>query len=329
MRAMVLKQPHSALVMEDVPIPEPGSEEVLIEVQACAVCRTDLHILDGELPNIHLPLILGHQVTGKIVKLGAQVHKFKLGERVGCPWLAKSCQNCFYCQSGQENLCDNALYRGYQLNGGFAEFCVANENYLYSIPANYSLEHAAPLLCGGLIGFRSYRMAGEGAKLGFYGFGSAAHILLQVALHQKKQVYAFTRKGDLAGQAFARELGAVWAGDSDQLPPQALDGAIIFAPIGELVPLALQAVRKGGTVVCAGIHMSDIPSFPYRFIYGERVLRSVTNLTRQDGHDFFKLAAEVNIQTTITTYPLENANQSLLDLKQGRIEGSAVIIIKK
>lgn len=327
MRAMVLNKPRTPLTLEDLPVPEPQEGQALIQVAACGVCRTDLHVIDGDLPHPSLPLILGHQVVGNIVKLGPHAHRFKIGERVGCPWLGKSCQTCSYCLSEQENLCDDAVYRGYQFNGGFAEYCVADEQYIFKIPPQYPSANAAPLLCAGLIGYRSYRFAGTGTRLGFYGFGSAAHILTQAALHQKKEVYAFSRNGDIKSQSFARSLGAVWAGDSDQKPPVELDAAIIFAPAGELVPLALKAIRKGGSVICAGIHMSDIPSFPYQWLYGERILRSVTNLTRQDGRDFFQLANEMTIETSITTYSLEQANQALADLRNGQISGSAVLAI--
>ncbi|WP_068471420.1 zinc-dependent alcohol dehydrogenase family protein [Candidatus Protochlamydia phocaeensis] len=328
MRAMILHQSKEALRLENVPIPEPVDKEVLIRVEACGVCRTDLHVWEGELAHPHLPLILGHQVVGTIVKQGAQARRFENGVRVGAPWLARSCQHCPYCLAGQENLCDHALYRGYQLNGGFAEYCLADEDYVFPIPEHYSSLHAAPLLCAGLIGYRSLRLAGEARKLGFYGFGAAAHLLLQVARHQGKEVYAFTRKGDEKAQAFARQLGAVWAGASEQPPPEPLDAALIFASAGYLVPLALQAVRKGGSVVCAGIYMSDIPSFPYSLLYGERVLRSVTNLTRQDGEEFFTLLFEKPIETTITVYDLEQANQALADLREGRLVGSAVLAIE-
>lgn len=327
MRAMVLNQIHKPLQLVEISIPEPEPGQVLIQVATCGVCRTDIHAIDGELPSLKLPLILGHQVVGSIIKLGSLSDQFKIGDRVGCPWLAKTCQNCSYCLSGQENLCDHALYRGYQVNGGFAEYCVADQEYIYPIPSQYSSEHAAPLLCAGLIGYRSYRMAGEAHRIGFYGFGAAAHILIQVALHQGKEVYAFTRKGDAKGKEFAKKMGAIWTGDSDQSPPHELDAAIIFAPAGELIPLALQTVRKGGSVICAGIYMTDIPSFPYRWLYGERILRSVTNLTRTDGVEFFKLIQEINIETTITCYPLENANEALADLKNGHLSGSAVLRI--
>lgn len=324
---MILEKPGTPLKLVNLPIPKPGPGQVLVKVIACGVCRTDLHVWNGELPNPQLPIILGHQVVGNVVELGSQTHRLKVGDRVGLPWLDHSCQACPYCLSGHENLCDNGLYRGYQLNGGFAEYCLAHEDYIFSIPSHYSPQHAAPLLCAGLIGFRSYRMAESAIKLGFFGFGSAAHILTQVALHEGKIIYAFTRKGDLKGQEFARQLGAIWAGDSDQMPPDVLDAAILFAPSGELVPLALQTIKKGGAVICAGIHMSDIPTFPYKWLYGERVIRSVTNLTRQDGRDFFQLAKQFSFETTITTYSLQNANQALKDLQDGCISGSAVIII--
>jgi alcohol dehydrogenase, propanol-preferring len=327
MRAMVLLEAKTPLQLMDLPIPQPDESQVLIHVEACGVCRTDLHIFDGELSHPKLPLVLGHQIVGTIVQLGSQCRKFSLGQRVGVPWLGQSCQHCEYCQVGQENLCDHALYTGYQVNGGFAEYCVANENYIFPIPDSYSSAHAAPLLCAGLIGYRTLRLAGEGKHLGFYGFGAAAHILLQVARYQHKEVWAFTRPGDSKTQAFAKNLGAIWAGGSDEKPPIKLDSALIFAPIGELVPLALQAIKKGGSVVCAGIYMTDIPSFPYDLLYGERVLRSVTNLTREDGRQFFDLLQQVKIETVINSYPLEKANQAMMDLKNGKIEGSAVVVI--
>jgi len=327
MRAMVLTKAGSPLQLENPAIPEPQSHEVLIKIEACAVCRTDLHIWDGELHSPHLPLILGHQVVGEIVTLGKGANRFAVGDRVGAPWLAKSCEHCVYCQEGKENLCDSAVYRGYQMNGGFAEYCVADENYIFAIPKNYSSTEAAPLLCGGLIGYRAWQMLENAKTIGFYGFGSSAHILTQMATHQGQEVYAFTRPGDSSGQAFARQVGAVWAGGSDELPPVPLDGAIIFAPVGSLVPVALQAVKKAGVVVCAGIHMSAIPSFSYDLLYGERILRSVTNLTRQDGEEFFKLAREFKIKTHVTTYPLEEATQAMQDIKNGKIVGSAVLVI--
>jgi alcohol dehydrogenase, propanol-preferring len=327
MRAMVLIEPKTPLQSIDLPIPDPQTGQVLIRVEACGVCRTDLHIYDGELPHPKLPLVLGHQIVGKIVKLGSNCQRFAIGQRVGVPWLGKSCEHCSYCQAGQENLCENGLYTGYQLNGGFAEYCVADEKYIFPIPAHYSSIHAAPLLCAGLIGFRTLRLAGNGKHLGFYGFGAAAHILIQVACYRGQEVYAFTRPGDTQAQDFAKSLGAVWAGDSTQKPPVELDAALIFAPAGELVPIALQAIKKGGSVVCAGIYMSDIPSFPYAWLYGERVIRSVTNLTREDGEQFFALLQNAKIETSINPYPLENANEALMDLKKGKLNGSAVLTI--
>jgi alcohol dehydrogenase, propanol-preferring len=325
MRAMILNKVNTPLIKEELPIPQPGGDEVLIQVFACAVCRTDLHIWLGELSPPHLPLILGHQVVGKIVKIGSECKRFKIGDIVGAPWLAKSCQHCSFCLEGNENLCDAPLFRGYQINGGFAEYCLAYEDYIFSIPSNYSAEEVTPLLCGGLIGYRSLRMAGQAKNIGFYGFGSAAHVLTQVAIHQGQHVYAFTRPGDTKGQEFSRSLGALWAGGSDQTPPEKLDAAILFAPVGDLVPIALKAVKKGGKVICAGIHMSEIPAFSYDLLYGERSVQSVTNLTRKDGTDFFELAKKIPLKTHVTVYPLEKTNQALQDLKEGKLMGSAVI----
>jgi propanol-preferring alcohol dehydrogenase len=327
MRAMVLIQPKTSLQLMDLPIPHPEKDQVLIRVEACGVCRTDLHIYESELTHPKLPLVLGHQVVGTIVQQGTHSHRFAIGQRVGIPWLGRSCEECAYCLAGQENLCDRALYTGYQLDGGFAEYCVAYEKYIFPIPAAYSPPHAAPLLCAGLIGYRSLRLAGNGKRLGFYGFGAAAHLLIQVARYQVREVYAFTRPGDTQAQDFAKKLGAVWAGNSNQKPPVELDAAIIFAPSGELVPQALQAVKKGGSVVCAGIYMSDIPSFPYAWLYGERILRSVTNLTREDGQQFFDILQKAKIETVINPYPLEKANEALMDLKKGKLTGSAVLVI--
>lgn len=327
MRAMILVQPKTPLQKKDLPLPKPEAGQVLIQVEACGVCRTDLHIYDGELTHPKLPLVLGHQIVGKIAKLGPNCPHFAIGQRVGVPWLGKSCEHCSYCQAGQENLCETGLYTGYQLNGGFAEYCVADEKYLFPIPDHYTSIHAAPLLCAGMIGFRTLRLAGDGKRLGFYGFGAAAHILIQVARYQGREVYAFTRPGDAQAQDFANSLGAVWAGDSTQKPPVELDAALIFAPAGELVPIALQAIKKGGSVVCAGIYMSDIPSFPYAWLYGERVIRSVTNLTREDGKLFFDLLQKAHIETIVNPYPLENANEALMDLKKGKLSGSAVLVI--
>jgi propanol-preferring alcohol dehydrogenase len=299
---------------------------VLVKVQACGLCRTDLHIVDGELTPAKFPLILGHQIVGIVEEIGSQVQKFSPGDLVGVPWLGATCQHCHYCRTRRENLCDQARFTGYQIDGGYAEYSVANEQFCFAIPKKYPALQAAPLLCAGLIGYRSYRLVGEGQKLGFYGFGAAAHILIQVALHQGRQVYAFTRPGDRQGQEFARSLGAVWAGGSDEKPPEILDGAIIFAPVGSLVPKALRAIAKGGVVVCAGIHMSDIPSFPYQILWGERVLRSVANLTRQDGEEFLALAPQIPIQTQVSSFPLTEANEALEYLRSGKIKGAAVLV---
>lgn len=327
MRAMLLEKPRTLLKLVDISIPAPLENQVLIKIEACAICRTDLHIIDGELPHPHLPLILGHQIVGRIVQIGSQVKNLEIGQRVGVPWLGQSCGHCSYCQQGQENLCSNALFMGYQLNGGFADYCVAYAAFIFPIPNGYSSLQAAPLLCGGLIGYRALQLARPAHRIGFYGFGSAAHILIQIILYQGGEVFAFTRPGDVEGQAFAKQLGVAWAGDSDILPPIPLDAAIIFAPVGSLVPLALKAVRPGGVVVCAGIFMSDIPSFPYALLYEEKVLRSVTNLTRRDGEEFFVLAPQIPISTTIKVYPLEQTNQALEDLRHGNFHGSAVIAI--
>ncbi|MBA3721983.1 MAG: zinc-dependent alcohol dehydrogenase family protein [Parachlamydiaceae bacterium] len=327
MRAMVLEAPKMPMKLMDVPIPQPEKNQVLIKVHSCGICRTDLHIIDGELPHPKLPLILGHQIVGIIEKLGEAVNNFKRGDRVGVPWLGGSCGKCEYCQKGQENLCDHAVYTGYQLNGGFAEYCVANSNFIFPIPSSYSDLEAAPLLCGGLIGYRAYRMTAKAKTIGFYGFGSSAHLLTQLAVFQGREVYAFTRPGDTKGQEFAKSIGAVWAGNSNEEPPVQLDAAIIFAPSGELVPQALKVVCKGGVVVCAGIYMSDIPSFPYSLIYGEKILRSVTNLTRQDGEEFLQLATQSRIKTTVTSYELEQVNEALEELRKGEFFGSGVIVI--
>jgi len=326
MRAMVLHKHHSPLQLSDVPIPKPGKGQLLIRVHVCGVCRTDLHVMDGELPNPILPIIPGHQIVGTIAEQGEGT-KLPIGMRVGIPWLGGCCQHCSFCLSGRENLCNQASYTGFQINGGFADYCVANEAFCFPLPANYSDEKVAPLLCAGLIGYRSLRFTGNSKRLGFYGFGAAAHIQIQVAAYLGKEVYAFTRPGDVKTQEFARSLGAVWSGDSDVFPPVKLDAAIIFAPVGELVPQALRAVDKGGVVVCAGIHMSDIPSFPYELLWEERVLRSVANLTRQDGKEFLDLAPKVPVSTTITPYPLERANEALEDLRHGKFQGAAVIIL--
>jgi propanol-preferring alcohol dehydrogenase len=323
MRAMVLRQAGTGLALETAPVPRPGPGELLIKVRACAVCRTDLHVVDGELPHPKLPLIPGHEVIGTVAAAGDGTAT--LGERVGVPWLGWTCGACTYCRSGHENLCDRAEFTGYTRDGGFAEYLVADHRYCFPIPASYSDINAAPLMCAGLIGFRSLRAAGDARRLGLYGFGAAAHIIAQVAVKEDRAVYAFTKPGDRATQAFARSLGAVWSGGSDTPPPDKLDAAIIFAPAGPLVPAALQAVDKGGTVVCAGIHMSDIPSFPYSFLWQERVIRSVANLTRADGEAFLRVAPTVPVTTTVQPYPLANANAALDDLRQGRFEGAAVL----
>jgi alcohol dehydrogenase, propanol-preferring len=325
MRAMVLEAPGRPLAQLAVPRSEPGPGQVQLKVQACGVCRTDLHILDGELSEPKLPLIMGHQIVGEAAKLGAAVQGIELGQAIGVPWLGYSCGECEYCRRGQENLCPSARYTGYQLDGGFAEYAVADARYCFPIPAGYPALQAAPLLCAGLIGYRSYRMCGQAKRLGFYGFGAAAHVIIQVALHQGCEVYAFTRAGDTEAQQFALGLGAAWAGDSVQEPPEPLDAAILFAPAGELVPRALKAVRPGGTVVCAGIHMSEIPAFPYELLWLERTVRSVANLTRQDGVEFLQLAPRVPVRTQVTAYPLSAVDEALEDLRQGRFSGAAVI----
>jgi len=327
MRAMVLTKQGSPLELAEIPEPQPEPWQVRLRVQACGLCRTDLHVADGDLREPKLPLVLGHQIVGVVERLGGDVASFRVGERVGVPWLGDACGSCHYCQRGQENLCAQARYTGYQLDGGLAELCVADARFCLRLPDGLDDVAAAPLLCAGLIGYRAYRMAGDGQHLGFYGFGSAAHLLLQVARHQGRQVYAFTRAADQASQDFARKLGAAWAGPSESSPPVELDAALIFAPAGELVPLALRAVRKGGTVVCAGIHMSDIPSFPYSALWGERVLRSVANLTRRDGQEFLALAGQVPVLAETTTYSLERTNQALDDLRRGALQGSAVVTL--
>jgi len=326
MKAMVLKQPREPMTLEELPIPEPAPGQVLLRVKACGICRTDLHVVDGELTEPVLPLVPGHQIVGEVAALGEGVTDFAVGQRVGVPWLGGSCGACWYCRHQRENLCDAARYTGYQINGGFAEYTVADAAYCFELPPRYGDLQAAPLLCAGLIGYRAYRLLGEASRIGLYGFGAAAHILAQVARHRRQSVYAFTRPGDATAQAFARELGAVWAGDSTLAPPEPLDGAIIFAPEGELVPLALAAVRKGGRVVCAGIHMSEIPAFPYDLLWGEREICSVANLTRRDGLEFLPLAAAIPVETTVHSYPLAQANEALDDLRNGRFNGAAVLI---
>jgi propanol-preferring alcohol dehydrogenase len=328
MRAMILDTPRTQLREADLPVPTPGLGQVLIQVHACGVCRTDLHVVDGELPEPMLPLIPGHEIVGTVVKTGEGVDRFHPGDRVGVPWLGQTCGQCSYCGSGRENLCDRARFTGYTLNGGYADYVCADQHFCFAIPASYSDLEAAPLLCAGLIGYRSLVMAGAARRLGIYGFGAAAHIIAQVARHQGRRVYAFTRPGDLAAQEFARELGAVWAGSSTDLPPEELEAAILFAPVGALVPAALKAVAKGGVVVCAGIHMSDIPSFPYHLLWGERAIRSVANLTRRDGEEFLALAPQVPVRTEVEAIPLTEANEALRRLRSGEIRGAAVLVVK-
>jgi len=327
MWAMVFERAGRPLERRELPPPRPAAGQVLLRVQACGVCRTDLHIVDGELPAAKVPLVPGHQIVATVEATGPEVSSLGLGDRVGVPWLGWTDGTCRYCLSGQENLCDEARFTGYHLDGGYAELAVADARFCFPIPAGTPDLQAAPLLCAGLIGFRALRLAGDGRALGFYGFGSAAHILTQVARAEGREVFAFTRPGDDRSQAFARELGATWAGSTADAAPTALDAAIIFAPAGELVPLALRAVRKGGTVVCAGIHMSDIPSFPYQILWEERVLRSVANLTRRDGQEFLALAPRVPVRTEVEAFPLESANEALAALRSGRLRGSAVLAV--
>jgi alcohol dehydrogenase, propanol-preferring len=326
MRAMLLDAPGRSLRAAVVPRPHPGPGQLLLRVHACGVCRTDLHVADGELPHPKLPLVLGHEVVGTVAARGDGAERFEVGARVGVPWLGWACGVCRYCRSGRENLCDAARFTGYQLDGGYAEYAVADERFCLAIPDAYPDTEAAPLLCAGLIGHRALVAAGEGERLGLYGFGAAAHIVAQVARHQGRRVFAFTRAGDDTAQRFARELGAEWAGDSGAAPPEPLDAAILFAPVGALVPAALRAVAKGGIVVCAGIHMSDIPTFPYELLWGERLVRSVANLTRRDGEAFLRLAPHVPVRTATTPYPLGAANEALADLREGRLRGAAVLM---
>jgi alcohol dehydrogenase, propanol-preferring len=326
MLAMVLHQPGQPLVADDRPIPKPAAGQILLKVKACGVCRTDLHVVDGELPEPKRLVVPGHEIVGEVAALGAGAERFQIGDRVGVPWLGETCGSCRYCTSNRENLCDNARFTGYTLDGGYAQYTLAQEDFCIAIPPSYSDIDAAPLLCAGLIGYRSLKMAGNCASLGIYGFGAAAHIIAQVVRWQGREIFAFVRPGDEAAKQFARDLGAVWAGDSDQPPPRPLDAAIIFAPAGQLVPAALAAVVKGGTVVCGGIHMSDIPSFPYRLLWGERVVRSVANLTRADGEEFMALAPQVPVKAQTQSYPLADANRALDDLRQGRVQGAAVLM---
>jgi propanol-preferring alcohol dehydrogenase len=326
MRAMLFEEAGHPLRKADLPLPKPNAGQVLIRVRACAVCRTDLHVVDGELTQPKLPLVPGHEIVGTVEQLGDRVDRFRIGDRVGVPWLGWTCGECSHCRSGQENLCDSAKFTGYTLDGGYAEYTVADQRYCFPISESYSDAEAAPLLCAGLIGYRSLVKAGAGKRLGIYGFGAAAHIVAQVARYQKREIYAFTRPGDEEAKRFALGLGAIWAGGSNESPPVKLDAAIIFAPVGELVPQALSAVGKGGIVVCGGIHMSDIPSFPYSILWEERSICSVANLTRRDGQEFMALAPKVPVRTEVQTFRLEEANEALARLRAGQVQGAAVLL---
>jgi propanol-preferring alcohol dehydrogenase len=326
MKAMLLDGPGQPLRLADLPRPTPGADQILLEVRACGVCRTDLHVVDGDLQNPKLPLVLGHEIVGVVVEKGAAVERFALGQRVGVPWLGRTCGHCRYCTSGSENLCDAAEFTGYTLDGGYAEFALADQRYCFALPDEYSDAEAAPLLCAGLIGYRSLVAAGDARRLGLYGFGAAAHIIVQVARWQGREIFAFTKPGDSDGQQFARQLGAVWAGAADEAPPQEMDAAILFAPAGELVPQALRHTAKGGTVVCAGIHMSNIPEFPYALLWGERCVRSIANLTRHDGEEFFAIAPRAGVRTEVESFPLAAANEALQRLRSGRVRGAAVLV---
>lgn len=326
MKAMVLKSPGERLELQDCPVPACGPDEILLKVHACAVCRTDLHIVDGELMEQKLPLIPGHEIVGEIIATGDRVdERFTVGDRVGVPWLGYTCGHCGYCTSGRENLCDEARFTGYQINGGYAEFTAANQAFVFPIHGDMESVKISPLLCAGLIGYRSLRMTGDARRIGIYGFGAAAHIVTQVAIYEGREIYAFTRQGDQQARNFAEQLGAVWTGYAGEMAPELLDAAIIYAPAGELVPAALSVLRKGGVVVCAGIHMSDIPAFPYSILWGERQIRSVANLTRRDGEEFLALAPKVPIQTETETYPLAQANEALAKLRHGDLRGAAVL----
>jgi len=327
MRAMVFTRPGTRLTLTDVPTPSPDENQLLLRVHACAVCRTDLHVIDGELPDPLSPLIPGHEIIGIVERVGAAVDHFKVGQRVGVPWLGFTCGICQYCKSGRENLCDQARFTGYTLQGGYAEYCVADARFCFPVPSAYTDIEAAPLMCAGLIGYRALRMTEGAERLGIYGFGAAAHLITQVARFQGRKVYAFTRPGDEDGRRFALELGAAWAGDSTETATEPLDAAIIFAPVGALVPLALRSIVKGGVVVCAGIHMSDIPSFPYRILWGERHIRSVANLTRRDGEEFLDIAPRVPVKATTTPFRLDQANEALLQLRTGKLKGAAVLVM--
>jgi alcohol dehydrogenase, propanol-preferring len=327
MQAMVLGRPREPLQPVELPEPRPGAGQVLISVHTCGVCRTDLHIVDGELEKPKLPLVPGHQIVGSVVEVGEGAERFAVGQRVGVPWLGWTCGECRYCRSGRENLCDRARFTGYDLDGGYAELAVADERFCFPIPPSLSDEGAAPLLCAGLIGFRALRLVGDAERIGFYGFGASAHILCQVAVHQGRRVFAFTREGDEETQAFARELGAEWAGSSEQAPPEEIDGAIVFAPVGSLMTTALRASAKGARIISAGIHMSDIPSFPYEQLWGERTLGSVANLTRQDGEGFLALAPQVPVRTEVEVRPLGQANEAIDSIRDGSLRGAAVLSV--
>jgi len=324
---MVLEKAGEPLRLTELAVPAPGPTQVLVNVHACAVCRTDLHVVDGELTQPKLPLVPGHEIVGTVAHVGEAVNRFGIGERVGVPWLGWTCGRCCYCRGGQENLCDRAQFTGYTLDGGYAEYTVADQRFCFPIPDLYGNAEAAPLLCAGLIGYRSLRKAGSGKRLGIYGFGAAAHIITQVARYQQREIYAFTRPGDVEAKKFALDLGAAWAGDSNEMPPVGLDAAIIFAPIGAIVPQALQAVRKGGIVVCAGIHMSEIPSFPYSILWEERSICSVANLTRRDGDEFMALAPCIPVRTEVQVFSLEEANSALIRLRTGKVQGAAVLVM--
>lgn len=328
MRAMIMEAPGSLLQLVDLPIPEFGPGDILLKVNACGVCRTDLHIVDGELSGSKLPLIPGHEIVGTVAAKGKEVRNFAIGQRLGIPWLGHTCGHCHYCIIGRENLCDHIHFTGYTLNGGYAEYAVANQNFCFPIPEDYSDTEAAPLLCAGLIGYRALVATGDAKRIGIYGFGAAAHIIAQLARWQGRKVFAFTKPGDFTGQAFAKELGAAWAGDSTATPPDEMDAAILFAPVGALVPAALRHTAKGGTVVCAGIHMSDVPGFPYAILWGERTIRSIANLTRRDGEEFLNIAPKAGIRTSVELFPLEQANEALSLLRNGRILGAAVLVMQ-
>ncbi|PYJ52216.1 MAG: alcohol dehydrogenase [Verrucomicrobia bacterium] len=327
MRAMVLEKSRQRLMLLDVAKPKPDAGQLLVRLSACAVCRTDLHIVDGELPDPKLPLIPGHQIVGHIEQVGTGVEKFSIGNRVGIPWLGWTDGKCVYCRSNRENLCDRARFTGYTIDGGYGEFVVADARFCFHLPEQYDDVDIAPLLCAGMLGYRSYRKTGDARRLGIYGFGNAAHLIAQIAIYQGREIFAFTRPGDKAGQESARKLGTTWAGGSDEMPPEKLDAAIVFAPVGELVPLALRALAKGGIVVCGGIHMSDIPSFPYADLWGERTICSVANLTRRDGEEFLEIAPRVPVRTETEIFPLEEANTALDRFRAGKLKGTAVLMM--